>query len=101
MPVILFRLIARMPLGWVHALGGALGLLVYAVSPTYRNRLRTNLVQAGFPVERMAWAAAREAGKQALETPWVWMRPAADLQRVMEVEPGVIEREAIDSGRPV
>ena len=101
MPVFIFRLIACMPLGWVHALGAVLGLVVYAASPTYRNRLRGNLAQAGFDVDRMAWPVAREAGKQAFETAWVWMRPAADLRAVMEVVEESVEREAIDSGRPV
>jgi len=101
MPILLFRLIARLPLAWVHAIGGALGLVAYALSPTYRNRLRANLAQAGFQVDKMAWACAREAGKQALETPWVWMRPAGDLRAVMQVDGAEVERQAIDSGRPV
>jgi len=101
MPLLLLRLIAWLPLGWLHALGGWLGLLVYALSPTYRKRLRENLGQAGFDVDRFAWPSAREAGKQALETAWVWMRPAADLRDAMEVVDGAVEREAIASGRPV
>lgn len=101
MPLLLFRLIARLPLGWVHAIGGALGLLVYALSPTYRRRLQANLAQAGLSVRRMALPAAREAGKQALETAWVWMRPASDLRHVMQVADGEIERAAISAGRPV
>jgi KDO2-lipid IV(A) lauroyltransferase len=101
MSLFLFRLIARLPLGWVHAIGGALGLAVYGLSPTYRRRLRENLAQAGLPVDRLAFACAREAGKQALETAWVWMRPAADLSRVMRVAGGEAEAAAIASGRPV
>jgi len=101
MSLLLFRLIASLPLGLVHALGGALGLLAYALSPTYRRRLRTNLGQAGFPVDRFAFAAAREAGKQAVETPWIWLRPAAELRRVMQVVDGAAESAAVASGRPV
>jgi len=101
MPLLLLRLIAWFPLGWLHALGGLLGLLVYALSPTYRRRLCENLAQAGFDVDKLAWRCAREAGKQALETAWVWMRPAADLRDAMEVVDGAVEREAIASGRPV
>lgn len=101
MSLFLFRLIARLPLGWVHALGGALGLLVYALSPTYRRRLRLNLGQAGFPVDTLAYECAREAGRQALETAWVWMRPAGDLRRVMRVAGADAEAAAIASGRPV
>jgi KDO2-lipid IV(A) lauroyltransferase len=101
MSLFLFRLIARMPLGWVHALGGALGLVVYGLSPTYRRRLRANLGQAGFPVDELAFEAARAAGRQALETAWVWMRPAGDLRRVMRVAGADAEEAAIASGRPV
>jgi KDO2-lipid IV(A) lauroyltransferase len=101
MPFLLFRLIACLPLGWVHALGGLFGMVVYALSPTYRRRLRANLAQAGFDIGALALAAAREAGKQALETAWIWMRPAADLRRVMQVVDGAIEHAAIASGRPV
>jgi Kdo2-lipid IVA lauroyltransferase/acyltransferase len=101
MSLFLFRLIARLPLGWVHALGGALGLVVYALSPTYRRRLRLNLEQAGFPVETLAFECARAAGRQALETAWVWMRPAEDLRRVMRVAGAEAEAAAIASGRPV
>ena len=101
MPLLLLRLIARLPLGLVHALGGVLGLVTYALSPTYRRRLRANLAQAGFNVERLALACAREAGKQAVETPWIWMRPPEDLRRVMQVVDGEVERAAVESGRPV
>ncbi|HTT13866.1 MAG TPA: lysophospholipid acyltransferase family protein [Burkholderiaceae bacterium] len=101
MSLLLLRLIARLPLGWVHALGGWLGLAVYALSPTYRRRLRANLARAGFDVDALCLACAREAGKQAVETAWVWLRPAADLRAVMQVVDGAVEREAIASGRPV
>jgi len=101
MSLLLFRLIASLPLGLVHAIGGALGLVAYALSPTYRGRLRANLGQAGFPVDRFAFAAAREAGKQALETPWVWLRPAAELRKVMQVVDDAAESAAVGSGRPV
>jgi KDO2-lipid IV(A) lauroyltransferase len=101
MSLLLFRLIASLPLGLVHALGGALGLVAYGLSPTYRRRLRTNLAQAGFPVDRFAFAAAREAGKQAVETPWIWLRPAAELRKVMQVVDGAVETAALASGRPV
>jgi len=101
MSLFLLRVIAWLPLGWVHSLGGFLGLVAYALSPTYRRRLRTNLAQAGFDVDRMALACAREAGKQAVETAWVWLRPADDLRKIMQVEDSSIERDAIGSGRPV
>ncbi|MCX8116242.1 MAG: lysophospholipid acyltransferase family protein, partial [Burkholderiaceae bacterium] len=73
MLIALLRLIASLPLPWVHALGAVAGVLVYWASPTYRRRLRANLAQAGYDPRRLALACAREAGKQALETPWVWL----------------------------
>jgi len=76
-------------------------VLAYGASGTYRRRLRENLAQAGFDPASLARAAAAEAGRQALETAWVWMRPASDLRRVMEVVDGHIESEAIGNGRPV
>lgn len=101
MLITLLKLIARLPLGWVHGIGGVLGLLAYAASGTYRRHLRENLAQAGFDPRTLALGAAREAGKQALETGWVWLRPAESLRRVMQVVEGDVELAAIASGRPV
>jgi KDO2-lipid IV(A) lauroyltransferase len=47
MLVLLFRLLARFPLPVLHAMGTALGWLVYLLSPSYRRRLRSNLDRAG------------------------------------------------------
>lgn len=68
----LFRAISRLPLAFLHALGGVLGWLVYGLSPTYRRRLKANVAQAG-----ITWAAARPAiaaaGRMAAELPWLWV----------------------------
>ncbi len=68
----LFRAISRLPLALLHALGGALGWLVYGLSPSYRRRFKANVAQAGIP-----WAAARPAiaaaGRMAAELPWLWV----------------------------
>jgi KDO2-lipid IV(A) lauroyltransferase len=84
--LLLARGIAALPLAWVHALGALGGRVVYACSPTYRRRLRANLVQAGLDGARLRRAVIAESGKQALEMPWVWLRPAADLARVAKME---------------
>lgn len=83
-----FRLLARLPLGANHALGGFLGRLVYRVSPRYRWRLQDNLRASGIarsPAElaRMARANAGEIGKCATEIAWALFRPddVADLIR--------------------
>lgn len=67
-----FRFLSRWPLAVLHALGAALGWLVYFASPTYRRRFRANVAQAGIP-----WAEARPAvaaaGRMSAELPWLWV----------------------------
>ena len=77
---LLFRLLARLPLGANHALGAFLGRLVYRASPRYRRRLRQNLQGSGIPSSRaeharMARANAGEIGKSATEIAWALFRP--------------------------
>ena len=98
---LLFRCIAALPLGVVHAIGGLLGKLVFWLSPPYRRRLRENLAQAGYRDPALVGAAAAEAGKQALETAWVWMRPRADIVARTEVADMSIVDAALADGRPV
>src|SRR5258708_35932786 len=43
----LLRQLAKLPLSWIHAAGGALGWMVYLLSSTYAARLRANLLQSG------------------------------------------------------
>jgi KDO2-lipid IV(A) lauroyltransferase len=85
----LFRLLSRLPLRCVHAIGAALGWLAYVLSPTYRRTLRANLAQAGFAEPRLRRAAIAHAGRQGLEAAWLWQRPAKDIVRcVQEAVPG-------------
>jgi KDO2-lipid IV(A) lauroyltransferase len=98
---LLFKCIAALPLSIVHALGGALGKLVFWLSPTYRRRLRENLAQAGYDDAMLARGAAAEAGRQALETAWIWMRPRADIIAKTEVADMSIVDAALADGRPV
>lgn len=72
-----FRWLARVPLTWMQRMGGVLGWVVWALSPTYRRNFKANVAAAG-----VAWADARDAvaatGRMVAELPWVWMRPHAD-----------------------
>lgn len=72
------RLIGRLPLGWLHALGAAAGWLVYAVSPRYRRAVRANLAQAGLDRADVRRAAIAAAGRQAFELFKVWTAPPAE-----------------------
>ena len=76
---ILFRLLARLPLGANHAVGAAMGRLVYALSPRYRRRILENLAGSGLcrdraDVERLARENAAEIGKGASELAWALFR---------------------------
>ena len=78
--VILFDVLARLPLSVLHRLGTLLGWVVYWSSGRYAMRLRENLQNANLhPSEaefrRLLRANVIEAGKGLMELPWVWRRP--------------------------
>ena len=60
MLVNLFRLLSHLPLRVLHALGMALGWLVYLAAPGYRRRLKDNITLAGHGTH--LHAAIAEAG---------------------------------------
>jgi KDO2-lipid IV(A) lauroyltransferase len=70
----IFRFFSIWPLAALHALGGVLGWLVWALSPRYRAQFRANALQAGLPFETVRPAVA-EAGRFVAELPKLWMRP--------------------------
>ncbi|AVR90085.1 lysophospholipid acyltransferase family protein [Thauera aromatica] len=77
---LLFRLLSRLPLPWLHRLGGWMGWLAYWASPSYARRLRANLANAlGREDDAVRRAAIAEAGRQALELPFLWLRPASEV----------------------
>ncbi|MDB5777865.1 MAG: lipid biosynthesis acyltransferase [Polaromonas sp.] len=69
-----FRFFSHWPLAALHAVGAALGWLVWLASARYRSHFRANVAQAGLP-----FAAARpaiaETGRFVGELPKLWMRP--------------------------
>lgn len=72
-----FRLLARLPLSWLHRAGVMIGWLVYWCSPTYAARLRENLCASGVCVgdaecEALLHSAVAEAGKAVTELATVW-----------------------------
>jgi KDO2-lipid IV(A) lauroyltransferase len=88
----LFKLIAWLPLRFVHLLGAGAGWLTYLLSPRYRGQMRTNLALAGLDSPVIRRAAIAEAGKQMFEAAWFWLRPAADVAaRVRDAQPGALD----------
>jgi KDO2-lipid IV(A) lauroyltransferase len=70
----LFRFFSVWPLPALHALGGALGWLVWLCSPAYRRRFRANVAQADVCFDA-AKPAIAEAGRFVAELPKLWLRP--------------------------
>jgi KDO2-lipid IV(A) lauroyltransferase len=92
MLVAMFRLLARLPLSWLHGAGAALGRLVYWSSSKYAARLRENLYASGLcdgEAQRVALlrAAVAEAGKGVTELIAVWFSAEDQVARL------VVERD--------
>ena len=81
MASLIFSFLAGLPLGTLQKLGVFAGWLTYALSPSYRRRLRANLEHAMGRAEadRVWRRAVGETGKQALELPWMLLRPQDEL----------------------
>jgi KDO2-lipid IV(A) lauroyltransferase len=71
----LLRLVARLPLPLLHAVGVVLGWAVYLLSSRYRRMIVRNLDIAGLNSTRLRRAVVSETGKGALEIPAIWLRP--------------------------
>jgi KDO2-lipid IV(A) lauroyltransferase len=95
------RWFSRFPLGILHALGSALGWIVWAASPTYRRRLRANARLAGVD-DRAQRQAIAEGGRMVAETPWLWLRPDdGELKRRCEwIAPERLDA-TVAAGRPL
>ena len=99
MLVLLFRLLSRFPLPLLHALGAALGWLVYLASPSYRSRLRSNLRHAGFGQHLSA--AIAESGKAIVELAFVWCAAPERVARHATDENWDHVQGVLDSGRGI
>ncbi|MGE0796760.1 MAG: lysophospholipid acyltransferase family protein [Lautropia sp.] len=75
----LLRTIGRAPLGLLHFAGTVCGWAAYALVTGFRRKTRQNLTIAGLYRPGLAWASAAAAGQAALETCYIWFRPAATL----------------------
>jgi Kdo2-lipid IVA lauroyltransferase/acyltransferase len=92
----LMSLVARLPLGLLHALGAALGWAIYGLSPTYRRHLRENLEAAGYRDAATRRAAIAGAGRMVAELPAIWLRPRAEVAALVRRIDG---RELVDAAR--
>jgi len=90
MPLFFLRLLARLPLPVLHALGRIVGRLIYALPGRYRTRLRTNVAQAGYRSPAFARRAAAETGAMIAEIPRVWFNNDDSLARVVSDDDHVV-----------
>lgn len=82
--VILFDVLARLPLSVLHRLGAIFGWATYLLSPRYSSLLRENLLNAGLAhseseMRRLLHTNIREMGKGVMELPWVWRRSFGEV----------------------
>ncbi len=99
MLVFLFRVLSFLPLPLLHALGSALGHVVYWLAPGYRRRLRANLAQAGYGGE--LGPAIRHAGKAIVELPFVWCADPARVAAKTRDENWDLVQAVLDSGQGI
>jgi Kdo2-lipid IVA lauroyltransferase/acyltransferase len=93
--------LSRRSLGFLHAMGGALGWAGYVLSGSYRRRLHANAALAGIGT-RERRAAVAEAGRMVAELPRLWLRAAAEpLQPQVQWRYAELIESALDSGRGV
>lgn len=94
-----FRLLSRLPLPWLHRLGGWAGWLVWFASASFRARIRANIAQAfGESGHDLVRQVVAETGRQMFELPYVWLRPQHQvLARIVRVEGAdLLERARAD-----
>jgi KDO2-lipid IV(A) lauroyltransferase len=100
MLLVLFRLLAFLPLPLLHGIGRIGGRIAYAVPGKYRQRLKDNARQAGYPRAAFARRAAGEAGAMIMELPKVWLRSDQSLDMAASSDNALVEA-ALAEGRGI
>src|SRR3970040_1350978 len=106
MLVPVLRLLARMPLRWLHGGGAALGWWVDGVSPTYRARLKENLFASGVCTSKNARRsllrqAIAEAGKGVAELIAIWFGTEEKVSDLVVCNDWTLAEEAQRGGRGI
>ena len=99
MLVTLFGLLSKLPLPVLHAIGAALGWVVFLASPSYRQRLTANIARAGYLSYRRR--AISESGKSILELAFIWCAPPAKVLATARVENWDLVQAALDKNTGV
>ena len=99
----LLMLVAKLPLGFLQGFGAVVGELVFRLSPGYRRRTIENIRRAGCEGESFFRQVGRNAGRQSMESIWVWYRPVKTVMSRITVAPEAetLVGDAMKSGRPI
>ena len=99
----LFALLAKLPLSVLQSIGTFFGSLTFFFSRATREQAMANLKQAGLYEEGLYRSVGRNAGRQAMESLWVWYRPSEEVMKEVRVDPECerMIRNAVESGRPI
>jgi len=97
----LFKLLARLPLPLLHALGIALGWIIYWTPGRHGARLRSNIFDSGVcapgrDCRRLLRQTIGESGKAIIELFPVWLRP---YDKVLKLVKGASGWQHIDAAR--
>jgi Kdo2-lipid IVA lauroyltransferase/acyltransferase len=90
--VLCLRMLARLPLSWLHRIGAIGGRAAFSLSRKMREKLLENVRGAGIvggnaeDVVRFARACAVELGKGALEIVPLWFGRAADMLAMVRLD---------------
>ncbi|CAN5855128.1 lysophospholipid acyltransferase family protein [soil metagenome] len=95
MLIFLFRFLSFFPLPLLHAMGSALGWLVYVLSGGYRRLLQENIARAGFSAQLKP--AIKEAGKNLMELPFIWCAKPERVLRTASIENWDLVQAALDA----
>jgi len=84
----LLKPFSYLPLWLIHAMGGAMGWLVYFSSPRYAERTRYNLIHSRVYADERSYQSllrqtVSEAGKSLLELFPVWLRSERNVLRLL------------------
>src|SRR5215210_1851066 len=104
--MVVLRLLGRLPLAWLHALGTLLGWLVYLASPVYAARMRENLARSGIyaeprALERALRECVAQTGKTIAEIPKVWFDDEARVTGLVRCHTWHVVERAQNEGRGI
>lgn len=101
MLLFLCKLMACLPLSWIHRLGSWLGRLAYAVGGTANRIAQANIQQSGLlnapaEIEALRYTSRLEAGKSLLETLYLW---GAQPRQILPLVTGVSGWAAVETAQ--